>query len=142
MLSLAPMRIPMGECGVISITLSFTVFSANMRANTSSRVPLMVFTRKSKLACSNMLRQIVSANSSPYCTTSLSHNQSRTSACTANGKFSVFFALIVCAHSVCCSLNIGSSSRILLPCTRSNQANISLRASSGSPASFAVTALK
>ncbi len=46
----APMRMPIGEYGVTSITLSLMVFSANMRANTSSRVPLMVFTRKSSAA--------------------------------------------------------------------------------------------
>ena len=140
--SLAGIRMPMGECSVISMVFSLLVFSASMRFSTSSRLLLMVFTRKSKLACSHMLRQIFSASASPYCATSLSHSQSRTSACTASGSSSVGLALIAIAHSFCCSLSIGSSSRMLLPSMRNNHAKISLRASSGSFSSFAVTALK
>ena len=140
--SLFGMRIPIGECGVIAITSWLLVFSASIFFSTSSRLPLIVFTRKSRLACSNILRQMVSASTSPYCATSLVHSQSRTSACTDNGKFSVLLALIACAHSVCCSFKIDSSSRMLLPSTRNNQANISLRASSGSPSWLAVTVLK
>ena len=136
------MRMPIGEYGVSSILVRPEVFSAISFCKVSSRLPLMVLTRKSKLALSCILRAIFKASVSPYCTTNLSHSQSRTSACTANGMPSVLLALMVIAHSFCCSDNVVSNSRKLMPCIRNNHAKMSLRASSGSFSSLAVTVLK
>ena len=135
-------RKPIGEYGVGVMFASPLVFSAINFASTSSRVALMVLTRISKVAPSCMLRAMVKASASPYCATNFSHNQSRTSACTANGRFSVDLALMVRAHSICCSLSMGSIFCMLMPCMRNIQAKTNLRASSLSVSSVAVTALK
>ena len=135
-------RIPIGEYGVNSILVKPEVFSAMSFCNVSSRVAFIVLTRKSKLALSCILRAIFKALTSPYWAISLSHNQSRTSACTAKGMSSVLLALMVIAHSFCCSESMVSNSRKLMPCTRNNQARMSLRASSGSFSSLAVIVLK
>ena len=135
-------RIPIGDSGIAEIVFSLLIFSASIFASTSSGLPLIVFTRKSKVACSNIPRQMVKAFSSPYCLASFSHNQSLTSAFAAIGISSVDLVLMAIAHSFCCSFSTASKSLKLRPCTRNSQARINLRASSGSFSSFAVMVLK